>query len=362
MNRVRRVPVSFAAVAGCAVVAWANPEPVKPAHGAGHDSGHGTTPTAVAPAPHAKPKTQHGKSDTTKPAATTSKPATTKPTHGAEPKPMHAPDPTDHDDHTATPTDDRHETAQHEPAKHEPAQHETATSHETPSAPTASEALAMLVEGNGRWVSGTPKNPNIATDRRATLAAEGQKPFVTVLTCADSRIPVERVFDRGVGEVFVVRVAGNIAGDSETGTVEYGLGHLHTPLLVVMGHTKCGAVAAAASGAQLHGKVGGLVSRIHPAVDRAKRNNPNADETTLAAAAVKENVWQTIYDLLRESDEVRAMVESGSVKVVGAVNDISTGKVDFMGEHPWQIELLTALKKPQIPATPVETAAASEHE
>ncbi|MFM9994371.1 MAG: carbonic anhydrase [Phycisphaerales bacterium] len=207
----------------------------------------------------------------------------------------------------------------------------------------ADGALRLLREGNARWVDGSPQHPRTETSRRQVLAEQGQKPFVTVLTCADSRLPVERLFDRGVGEVFVVRVAGNIAGNSEVGTIEYGVGHLNTPLLVVMGHTRCGAVAAAASGAEVHGKVAGLVAAIAPAVERARRQNPEADESRIAALAVKENVWQAVYDLLRSSPSTRELVESGRVRVVGAVCDIATGKVDWMGEHPWQAELLGAL-------------------
>ncbi len=208
----------------------------------------------------------------------------------------------------------------------------------------ADSALSMLKEGNIRWVSGDVKNPSTDSSRRQLTSDKGQKPFATVLTCADSRIPLERVFDRGVGEVFAIRVAGNVAGDSETGTIEYGVGHLKTPLVVVMGHTKCGAVAAAASGAQLHGKVGTLVSHINPAVDRVKQASPNADQTELAALSVKENVWQSIFDLYKNSDEIREAARGGQVRVVGAVYDISTGKVEWLGEHPWQSQILDALE------------------
>lgn len=208
---------------------------------------------------------------------------------------------------------------------------------------TAEAALKMLQDGNARWVSGRVNSPNTDTARRSATAENGQKPFVTVLTCADSRLPVERLFDRGVGEVFVVRVAGNVAGGSETGTIEYGVGHLKTPLLVVMGHTKCGAVAAAASGAELHGKLGELVAEITPAVDRARRNNPGADEKALASLAIKENVWQQVFTLIRQSPELRAAIGKDEIKVVGAICDITTGKVEFMGEHPWQTELVDAM-------------------
>ncbi|MCW5765001.1 MAG: hypothetical protein KIT68_03380 [Phycisphaeraceae bacterium] len=209
---------------------------------------------------------------------------------------------------------------------------------------TAAQALALLREGNARWVSGATLSPNSGSDRRTEVADKGQTPFATILTCSDSRLPVERLFDRGVGDVFVVRVAGNIAGASEAGTLEYGLGHLHTPLLVVMGHTRCGAVAAAASGAEVHGNVKSLVDAIAPAVERARRFHPELSGPELAAAAVKENVWQTVFDLYRASPEIRALVGQGKVTVVGAVCDISTGKVEWMGEHPWQSELLEALR------------------
>jgi carbonic anhydrase len=208
---------------------------------------------------------------------------------------------------------------------------------------TGEQALQMLREGNARWVSGKVQSPNADSAAREE-AAKGQKPFVSVLGCADSRVPLERLFDRGVGEVFAVRVAGNVAGDSETGTLEYGIGHLNTPLLVVMGHSKCDVVSAAASGAQVRGKVVNLLAHVQPAVDRAKAQNPNASQDELVAAAVKENVWQSISDLFRESSTVRDAAESGKLLVVGAVYDIATGEVSFLGSHPWQKEVIAAGK------------------
>jgi carbonic anhydrase len=212
----------------------------------------------------------------------------------------------------------------------------------TPDSIDAEAALNLLREGNTRWTSGQTQNPSATAERRNQTAEQGQHPFVTILTCADSRIPVERVFDRGVGELFVIRVAGNVAGGSETGTIEYGVGHLHTPLLVVMGHTKCGAVAAAAQNADVHGKVAELVGRIKPAVERAKRNFPSAEGAELASTSIRENVWQSIFTLYQQSPDLRSAVAGGSLKVVGAIYDISTGRVEFLGEHPWQAELLAA--------------------
>ncbi|MBL8758325.1 MAG: hypothetical protein JNK35_07855 [Phycisphaerae bacterium] len=214
--------------------------------------------------------------------------------------------------------------------------------HASVDGPTADQALQWLTEGNARWVAGTPEHPSTDSLRREAQAG-GQTPFVSILTCADSRIPLERVFDRGVGEVFAVRVAGNVAGTSEGGTLEYGVEHLHTPLLVVMGHTKCGAVAAAASGAVLHGQVGALVAEIKPAVDRARTANPGLAEKELAAAAVKENVWQSVFTLLKNNTTLRQKVSGGELRIVGAIYDVASGKVEFLGSHPWQAELVAAL-------------------
>ena len=125
-------------------------------------------------------------------------------------------------------------------------------------------SLMLLREGNARFAMGTPQHPHQDAERRAATAAQGQEPFATILACSDSRDPVELIFDRGVGDLFVVRVAGNVAGESELATVEYGVGHLNTPLLIVMGHTKCGAVTAVVKEAELHGHLLTLAKKIKP--------------------------------------------------------------------------------------------------
>ncbi|MDP1661103.1 MAG: carbonic anhydrase, partial [Phycisphaerales bacterium] len=151
---------------------------------------------------------------------------------------------------------------------------------------TADEALAMLREGNQRWLDGSVQNPSVSTARRKATADLGQRPFAVVLTCADSRIPVERVFDRGVGEVFVARVAGNVSGPHESGTIEYALEHLGSPVLVVMGHSKCGAVKATVEGGHVTANIASLLESIKPAVDRAKKLNPSLEGAELVEAAV----------------------------------------------------------------------------
>lgn len=232
---------------------------------------------------------------------------------------------------------------------------------------TADEAISMLREGNQRWMDGSVQNPSTGMLRRKTTSDNGQKPFAIVLTCADSRIPVERVFDRGVGEVFVARVAGNVAGPHESGTIEYAMEHLGAPLLVVMGHSKCGAVKATAEGAHVTPNIASLIEGIKPAVERARKTNPSLEGAELVEAAVRENVWQSVFDLYKGSPMIVEMVRAGKVKVVGAVLDIGTGKVDWMGEHPWQDAIVGALTAKQgepipgeAPAQPAEKTANAE--
>lgn len=207
----------------------------------------------------------------------------------------------------------------------------------------ADRALELLTEGNARWVANKAEAPNTSADRRESTAKNGQKPFATVLSCADSRVPIERVFDRGVGDVFTVRVAGNTAGASESGTIEYGIEHLNTPLLVVMAHSQCGAIKAAVSGAAIHGAVADVIKQVRPAVERARKLYPSASGDELVNLAIRENVWQQIYGVLEQSEAVRSLATSGKIKVVGAVYDLDSGRVEWLGEHPWQKELVDAL-------------------
>ena len=203
-------------------------------------------------------------------------------------------------------------------------------------------AMMLLKEGNVRFATGKSQHPNLEAERRNSTVAQGQEPFATILACSDSRDPVELLFDRGVGDLFVVRVAGNVAGPSELASIEYGVGHLHTSLLVVMGHTKCGAVTAAVKGAEVHGHLPALIQRIKPAADMAKQETSNPDE--LIPAAIRANVWLTISEVLKQSGEVRRLILAGKLQVFGAVYDLETGKVTWLGMHPGQEELIAQSK------------------
>jgi carbonic anhydrase len=198
------------------------------------------------------------------------------------------------------------------------------------------EALARLKEGNDRFVAGKPRYPNQGRERRAITAGQGQHPFATVLACADSRVPVELIFDQGLGDLFVVRVAGNVAQTDEIGSIEYALDHLAIPVVLVLGHTQCGAVTAVVENAKLPPHIANLVAPIRPAVAQAKAENPDAAPEALIGAAIRANVLQAMEDLLQRSSIVKAQVKAKQTRVVGAIYEIDTGQVQWLGPHPDQ--------------------------
>ncbi|MBI5865538.1 MAG: hypothetical protein HZB38_13730 [Planctomycetes bacterium] len=195
--------------------------------------------------------------------------------------------------------------------------------------PTPQQAFEMLRDGNQRFFSGAPQHPHCDKERLASTA-KGQHPYATVLSCADSRVPVERLFDQGIGDVFVVRFAGNVADTDEIASIEYATGHLGTPLLVVLGHSSCGAVSAVVGNAELHGCLPALVDNIQPAVARARNANPGLGGDPLIAAAIRANVFQSMNDLLANSPGVRKLVEAGKLRIVGGMYDLASGKVEWL--------------------------------
>jgi carbonic anhydrase len=187
------------------------------------------------------------------------------------------------------------------------------------------ESLKLLMSGNRRYASGHPRHPHQNARRRAEIAA-GQHPFASILSCADSRVPPEIVFDEGLGDLFVTRLAGNIADDGVIGSLEYASEHLHVPLIVVLGHTNCGAIAAAAAGGEAHDHVRTLVEALKPAIDKA-RTMPG----DLQANAVRVNVEMTVARLRASEPTLSKLVREGKLRVVGAIYDLKTGRVDWAG-------------------------------
>ncbi len=204
---------------------------------------------------------------------------------------------------------------------------------------SSEDALIRLKEGNQRFIENERTFPHSDIKRLQEVAA-GQHPFATVITCSDSRVPPEYFFDVGFGDIFTIRVAGNVCDTDEVGSIEYGVDHLGTPLMVVLGHRHCGAVTAVVNNAEVHGNIPELIDNIIPAVQRAKQEHSDLHGEALIETAIRENVWQAIQDLLNKSPITKERVKDGHLKIVGAILDIETGKVEWLGTHPQQKTLL----------------------
>jgi carbonic anhydrase len=189
------------------------------------------------------------------------------------------------------------------------------------------EAISKLKEGNGRYTSGNLQHPGQTTERRTELA-KTQHPFAVILGCSDSRVPPEIVFDQGLGDLFVLRVAGNVINDESLGSIEYAVDHLATRLILVLGHQSCGAVKAAKETIAAKGKAPGhiesLVTAIRPAVD--------ATVTGDLDATIKANVKHVVDTLRASTPVLKAKVDSGDVKVIGGYYSLDTGAVTFLDE------------------------------
>lgn len=216
--------------------------------------------------------------------------------------------------------------------------------------PSPDLAIAMLQQGNLRFVKGESTHPNLSAERRLLAITESQADhaFATVLTCSDSRVPVEALFDAGVMDIFVVRVAGNVCDVDERGSIEYGLAHVHTPVVVVMGHTQCGAVTAVTAAVQGHGhelerNIPELVDNIVPAVKKAMELNPDVKGNDIIPIAIEENVWSSIEELFMHSPVTREYVTKGYAKVIGAIYDIGTGNINWLPEDK-TMEILTKVE------------------
>lgn len=195
--------------------------------------------------------------------------------------------------------------------------------------PTADEVLGRLRAGNERFISGKARFPTIQKEILAELA-KGQQPYATILGCSDSRVPPELVFDAGFGELFIIRVAGNVISPEVLGTVQYAAIHLRTPLFVVLGHEGCGAVKAALAakfeGAQEKSRIERLLANITPGLASVGADLSPEEQLN---AGVEANVWWAMHQLL-ETPEARARTAEGVMKLVGAVYELTTGRVRFL--------------------------------
>lgn len=197
-----------------------------------------------------------------------------------------------------------------------------ASSGEEEPTPAPDQALAMLMAGNKRYQTSHLLHPHESASWRHQLT-KAQHPYATILTCSDSRVPPELLFDSGLGDLFVIRVAGNIAADAVIGSIEYAVEHLGTRLVLVMGHESCGAVQATIGGGEPKTHIESLTKPIEPAVARARKQAGD-----LMANAVRENVRMVVDQIRKSKPILPERVAKGKIKVVGAVYRLESGTVE----------------------------------
>lgn len=188
---------------------------------------------------------------------------------------------------------------------------------------TPAEAKQMLIDGNRRYTSGQAAHPNQSGERRTEVLA-GQHPFVALVSCADSRVPPEVFFDQGIGDLFIMRNAGNILDDVVLGSLEYGVEHLGISLIVVLGHTKCGAVTATVQGGEAPGHIGSIVKTILPAVEATK--DQEGDPVLNATLA---NVHMSVAALKECEPILSEKVKAGHLEVIGGLYHLDSGEVEL---------------------------------
>ncbi len=185
-------------------------------------------------------------------------------------------------------------------------------------------AIKRLVEGNQRFADGKRLNPN-QSRLRLQETSVAQYPFAAILGCADSRVPAEIVFDQGLGDLFVVRVAGNIAAQEAIGSLEFATAVLGAQTIVVLGHARCGAVSAAIKGDPLPGRIGIFVEEIKPAVERVRNKTGNIQENAIIA-----NVQYQVTRLAESSTILASLIKEGKLKIVGGHYDLAKGKITML--------------------------------
>ncbi|NWF82797.1 MAG: carbonic anhydrase [Bryobacteraceae bacterium] len=200
-----------------------------------------------------------------------------------------------------------------------------AAAQHAPAGVAPEKALARLMEGNRRHVQHRERHPDMEVKRRHELATSGQHPFAIIIGCADSRVPPELVFDQGLGDMFVIRDAGNVVDEGILGSIEYAVEHLGVRLVMVLGHEKCGAVSAAIAGGEAHGHVKVVVDAIQPAVEESAKEPGDKVHNCVVANA------RRTARLIRESEPVlKSLASSGRNLVVAADYDLYSGKVELL--------------------------------
>jgi len=193
-----------------------------------------------------------------------------------------------------------------------------------------SEALSRLKLGNERFIADKSLFARTTSERLRETTESGQNPFAVVLTCSDSRTPPEYIFDQGIGDIFVVRVAGNVCDGIGLGSIELGVEHCGASLVVVLGHRNCGAVAMAVDREFITDAVDEILEKIIPSVKEVKEIEPGIDRDTLINEAAKLNARNAKEDILEKSEAIEEKERSGALQIIAAYYDIETGRVEWL--------------------------------
>ena len=199
---------------------------------------------------------------------------------------------------------------------------------------TAEEALDLLKNGNQRFVHGETNHTKLLTHQQRAEMAQSQEPFAIVLGCSDSRVPAEMVFDQGLGDLFVIRVAGNIVAPSQVGSVEFAAESFHCPIVIVLGHTHCGAIHSTIDALRNPDKTSSanlmsIVNRVRPSVEILMQTELKDDLEKLSVHAIRSNVFASVNQLRHGSAVLESLIAQGKLKVVGAEYSLETGEVTF---------------------------------
>lgn len=195
----------------------------------------------------------------------------------------------------------------------------------------ADQALQQLMEGNKRFVDQQMTGQKLSDAKARQSLATGQKPYAVILTCSDSRVPPEIIFDKGLGEIFVIRVAGNVPDPIVLGSIEYAAEHIGSPLVMVLGHERCGAVTAAVDAkGKPEGNIGAIVKTIAPAVKQARKTYTGKDKAQLVETAVDANARLVAANLTKQSSVLKHLVKEGKLTIVTAKYDLDDGTVTLM--------------------------------
>ena len=193
---------------------------------------------------------------------------------------------------------------------------------------TPDQSLEALKEGNNRFISGALSDKNYMAEIEAT--SHGQNPYAVIVTCSDSRVPAETIFDESIGKLFVIRLAGNVIDSSALGSIEYAVKYLNSSYILMLGHTHCGAVHAVVDGGSYSPAITSLAKKIVPAFENVK--SKNVGEEDLLDETIEENVYLQINAISTMSEIVSTHITEGTVKIGGGIYDISTGKIHFLEE------------------------------